>query len=199
MTDDQRPRAASPHGDPVPLIASGPIYLRAGERSDIPLFQRWMNDARTTRTILSVNPVSEVMEERWFEQMVEGHGRDRWFFVICRIEDNRPVGTIDLRGVDLRNGSASLGIVIGDPADTRQGYGSGAIRALIRFGFDQLRLERVQLEVFDFNDDARRLYDRIGFVHEGTRRRALFRDGAYHDVHGMAILRDEWAALPRED
>ena len=65
--------------------------------------------------------------------------------------------------------------------------------ALVAFGFDQLRLERIELDVYDFNDRARAVYERVGFVHEGTMRRALFRDGAFHDVHRMAVLRDEWA------
>jgi RimJ/RimL family protein N-acetyltransferase len=178
----------------VPPIGHGSVYLRPGERRDLPLFVRWMNDARTTRTLLLVNPISEVMEDRWFDQMVEHHGKDRFFFVICRVADDRAVGTIDLHDVDLRNGSATLGIAIGDPADTGHGYGGDALHALVGFGFDQLRLERVGLEVFAFNTGARRLYERVGFVCEGTLRRALFRDGAFNDVHVMAILRDEWGA-----
>src|SRR5215212_5535507 len=114
-----------------------------------------MNDLRMTRTLMIVSPISEAMEERWFEDMLEHHGRDRWYFVICRVVDDRPVGSIDLHDVDVRNGSATLGIVIGDPADTGQGHGSDAIRALVAFGFNQLRLERIQLEVFDFNAGAR--------------------------------------------
>jgi len=181
-----------------PILAHGPVYLRPGERRDIPLFLQWMNDARTTRTLLMASPVGEALEERWFDQMLEHHGRDRWYFVICRIEDDRPVGSIDLRDVDVRNGSATLGVVVGDPADTGHGYGSGAIRAIVAFGFDQLRLERIELEVFADNERARGLYERIGFVHEGTRRHAIYRDGAFHDDHLMSILRDEWAALARE-
>jgi RimJ/RimL family protein N-acetyltransferase len=39
------------------------------------------------------------------------------------------------------------------------------------------------------------VYERVGFVHEGTLRHALYRAGAHHDVHRMAILREEWSAL----
>ena len=177
-----------------PIIGHGPVYLRPGERRDIPLFVRWLTDRRTTRTLLITSPISEAQEERWFEQMLEHHGRDRWFFVICRRADDRAVGSIDLHDVDLRNGNASLGIAVGDPDDTGQGYGTAALTAILTFGFEQLRLERIALEVYDFNDRARRVYERVGFVHEGTSRRALFRDGRFHDIHWMAVLRDEWNA-----
>jgi RimJ/RimL family protein N-acetyltransferase len=183
-----------PPGGRVPMLAHGSVYLRAAERSDIPTFVRWYTDLRTTQTLLMSSPMGHAAEERWFDQMLDAHGKDRWFFVICRREDDRAVGGIDLHEVNLRSGSASLGIAIGDPADTGRGYGSDALLSLLGFGFGQLRLERIELDVYDFNDRARRVYERVGFAHEGTLRRALFRDGAFHDVHRMAILRDEWAA-----
>ena len=178
----------------VPILRGDRTYLRSGERADIPLFVRWFNDLRTTRTLIFLGPMGTASEEAWFTEMAEHHGKDRWFFVICRLEDDRAVGSIDLHQVDYRNGTCSLGIVIGDPADSGKGYGSDALRTLLGFGFDQLRLERIELEVYDFNADARRLYERVGFRHEGTSRHALYSDGAFHDVNRMSVLRDEWAA-----
>jgi RimJ/RimL family protein N-acetyltransferase len=186
-------------GGRVPILSGELTYLRPAERADIPTFVRWFTDLRTTRTLLFFAPISTVSEEAWFTQMAEHQGKDRWHFVICRLEDERPVGGIDLHDVDARNGSASLGIAIGDPADTGQGYGSDALRTLLGFGFDQLRLERIELEVYDFNADARRLYERVGFRHEGTSRHALYSDGAFHDVHRMSVLRDEWAGRSSSD
>ena len=151
-----------------PPIRGRLVFLRPAERSDVPLFVRWLTDARTTEHLALRSPIGLAMEERWFEDMLEHHGRDRWFFVICRLDDERPVGSIDLHQLDLTNGGAGLGILIGDPADTSQGFGSDAIRALAHFGFGQLRLERIWLDVFDANERARRLYERLGFVHEGT-------------------------------
>jgi RimJ/RimL family protein N-acetyltransferase len=198
MTDEPRgPTPAFAPGGREPLIADGPVYLRPGERADVPLFVQWYTDRRTTRTLMMTSPMGQALEERWFERMLEAHGHDRWFFVICRRTDDRPVGSIDLHDVDPGNGSCSLGIAIGDPDDTSQGYGSAALRAIVGFAFDQLRLERVELAVYDFNERARRMYERVGFVLEGTRRRALYRDGAFHDVHGMAILREDWPARKR--
>jgi len=197
-----REPTASPAFPPdgrVPILHGERIYLRSGERADIPLFVSWFNDLRTTRTLIFLGPMGTASEEAWFTQMSEHHGKDRWFFVICRLEDDRAVGSIDLHQVDYRNGSCSLGIAIGDPAETGQGYGSDALRTILGFGFDQLRLERIELEVYDFNAEARRLYERVGFRHEGTSRHALYSDGALHDVHRMSVLRDEWAGRSASD
>jgi RimJ/RimL family protein N-acetyltransferase len=191
MPDDDASPSFPPDGR-VPILRGERTYLRPAERTDIPTFVRWFTDRRTTRTLLFVAPMSSASEEAWFTTMLEHQGKDRWHFVICRLEDDRPVGGIDLHDVDTRNGSASFGIAIGDPADTGHGYGSDALRTLLAFGFDQLRLERIELDVYDFNEAARRMYARVGFQHEGTLRHALYRDGAFRDVHRMAILRHEW-------
>jgi RimJ/RimL family protein N-acetyltransferase len=87
--------------------------------------------------------------------------------------------------------------MIGDKSLWGQGLGTDGLNALLDFGFGQLRLERIWLEVYDFNERGRRSYEKCGFVLEGTQRRATFRRGAFHDVHLMAILRDEWAAIDR--
>ena len=184
---------------PVPIHRGRTVYLRPAERSDIPLFVRWLSDERTTRNLDLRSPIGQAMEERWFEDLLDHHGRDRWLFVICRLADGRPVGSLDLHEIDLTSGGAGLGIMIGDPADRSKGYGGDAIGVLLDFSFDQLRLERVWLDVYDANPDARRLYDRLGFVHEATFRHGVYRGGQFDDVHRMAILRSEWADLRTPD
>jgi RimJ/RimL family protein N-acetyltransferase len=174
------------------MIAHGRVYLRPAERDDVPRFVTWLNDARTSRTLALVAPMSIAMEEGWFERAVQAQGRDQYHFVACLLEDDRPIGTIGLHDLDLENGSASLGIAIGDPADTGKGYGTEMIRALVGWAFATLRLERIWLDVYAFNPRARRVYERVGFVHEGTLRHAIFREGQFMDVDRMSILASEW-------
>jgi RimJ/RimL family protein N-acetyltransferase len=177
-----------------PIIGHGSVYLRPAERTDVPRFVAWLTDARTTRTLATIAPMSLALEERWFDSLVERQGNDLWHFVICRSADDRPVGGIDLHAIDSVNGTAGLGIVIGDPSDTDQGYGTDAMRAIVRFGFGRLRLERIWLDVDADNDRARHVYERVGFVVEGVLRHAIFREGSHHDLVRMSLLRAEWAA-----
>ena len=177
-----------------PIIGHRSVYLRPAERTDVPRFVAWLTDARTTRTLATIAPMSLALEERWFDSLVERQGNDLWHFVICRNADDRPVGGIDLHAIDSVNGTAGLGIVIGDPSDTDQGYGTDAMRAIVRFGFGRLRLERIWLDVDADNDRARHVYERVGFVVEGVLRHAIFREGSHHDLVRMSLLRAEWAA-----
>lgn len=182
---------------PMPIIRGEGVLLRAPERSDIPTFVRWFNDAETVSYLSMRSPMSVAAEEQWFERMLESQARSAFHFVICRLEDGRPIGTIGFFDIDYPNGRAGVGISIGEKALWGQGLGTDAMNALLDFGFGQLRLERIWLEVFDFNPRGRRSYEKCGFVLEGTQRHALYRDGAFHDVVLMSILHDEWAAQER--
>jgi len=193
-----QPPSGDPAARPLPMIRGERVYLRAAERDDIPTFVRWLSDAETTAYLSMRSPMSRPMEEDWFERAVAQQGKDGYHFVICRLDDDRPIGTIGLFALDLVNGKAGLGITIGEKQLWGQGYGSDALNALVDFGFGQLRLERIWLEVYDFNVRARRSYEKNGFRLEGTERHAAYRDGKFLDTHLMSILRDEWQALERK-
>jgi diamine N-acetyltransferase len=177
-----------------PVLSHGAVYLRPAERDDIPRFVTWLSNARTTRTLAILAPFSLVQEEGWFDRMTAGQGKELWHFVICRIEDDRPIGVIALDDLDLVNGSSPVGIFIGEPSERGRGYGTDAMRAILEFAFGSLRLERVWLDVYDFNTSAIHVYERVGFVREGLLRRAVWREGEWADVVRMAILADEWRA-----
>jgi RimJ/RimL family protein N-acetyltransferase len=187
VTDPQTPN------EPIKVLRGRETFLRAPERDDIPRFVRWMNDERTVRFLAARSPLGQALEEQWFERMIERQGRDSWFFVICTLADERPIGTTGLFEIDLTNGSAAIGILIGDPADQGRGLGTDAMEALLDFGFGELRLERMWLDTYDFNPRGVRSYEKAGFVHEGTLRHAIYRRRRHVDVLRMAILRSEWA------
>lgn len=182
---------------PLPMIRGERVFLRPGERADIPLFVRWLNDAETTSFLSMRAPMSIVMEEQWFDRMLARQGKDAFHFVICLL-DGTPIGTLGLFEIDYVNGSAGIGISIGEKRLWGQGLGTDAMFAVLDFGFGQLRLERLWLEVYDYNGRARRSYDKCGFTLEGVERHAIYKFGRYVDVQLMSILADEWAAQPRK-
>lgn len=133
---------------------------------------RWFNDADVLRNLAMHAPMSDASEAAWFDRMLAAQGTTDYHFVICRLSDARPIGTIGLHGLDLRNGSAEFGIAIGEKTEWNKGQGTDALRAICDFGFGELRLERISLTVYANNERARRAYEKAGFVHEGTLRRA---------------------------
>ena len=179
------------------LIRGERVYLRPAERNDIPYFVRWFNDAETASFLSLRAPMSIAAEEQWFERLQADNGKSRWHFVMCLLATDQPIGTIGLFDVDEVNGSAGMGIMIGEKSLWGKGLGTDALNALLDFGFGELRLERIWLEVNDDNLRGKRSYEKSGFKFEGTERHAMYRDGRHRDIDLMSILRDEWSALTR--
>lgn len=181
----------------MPLIRGERVFLRPAERADLPRFVAWLNDAEVAQYLTIRSPLSLPLEERWFEGMLATQGRSDFHYVICRLEDEEPIGTIGLHGLNWESGHASVGIAIGDRTSQGKGLGTDAMNAIVDFAFGELRLERVELDVYAFNARARRSYEKAGFVHEGTLREAHLHHGEHVDVERMSLLRAEWQALPR--
>jgi RimJ/RimL family protein N-acetyltransferase len=80
----------------------------------------------------------------------------------------------------------------GDRQNWGKGYGTEAMRLALNFAFNELNLHRVQLSVFDYNERAIALYEKMGFVREGVYREYLQRDGKRYDMYLYGLLRREW-------
>ena len=119
--------------------------------------------------------------------------RDKQYpFVIRALDGDRLIGFTDL---EIPNGSqrnAWLAIGIGQPEDWGRGYGTDAVRVLLRYAFAELNLDRVMLNVFAYNERAQRSYLKVGFKIEGRERERLRRGARRYDLIHMAVLRDEW-------
>ena len=176
------------------IIASGGVYLRPFEVADAETYRRWRADAEPMALAgwHERAPLSLAQVEKRIAGLTEDQGKEVYTFVICLAEDDRPIGEVMLHELDYLNGSASLGIVIGEPDEWGKGYGTDAARALVDFGFAELRLERIWLEVATDNARAERSYTKAGFTREATLRHDRWEGGRYTDGHIMSILRDEW-------
>ena len=121
----------------------------------------------------------------------EGELSTRRIFTACDGRGDR-VGHIELSDIDRH--SARICRVLVDPARRGNGIGSGMVRQVLRLAFDELRLHRVELLVFDFNMPAIGCYEKVGFVREGHLRDARRVGDKYWSLEQMSILEAEWRA-----
>lgn len=170
------------------------IRLRELERGDIPTINRWRQDREITGSLGAPHRyIGLEIDEQWFDTYLRRRGTD----VRCAIstsEDGSIVGLVSLTNIDPVHRHAELHIMIGERSAQGQGIGREATRAIVQHGFADLNLHRIYLFVLDSNRAARRMYENVGFVHEGTLREAAFKHAAYEDVHVMGLLSAEWVA-----
>lgn len=190
MTDPEVPA-------PQPMLRGERVWLRPTEPSDFVANSELAGDAEVGHFLGAKTPWSRASAERFSTEILAQVGQVTYSYAICLLGEERSIGTVFLSDVDKVNGSGVVGIFIGDRRYLSRGYGTDALNALVDFGFGELRLERIGLEVFDYNLRAMRSYEKAGFQTDAVLRRARFHRGAHHDVHLMSILRDDWSALTR--
>ena len=182
---------------PNPLLRGAHVYLRAVEPEDAERIHAWYAHADTAR-LMGEFPRSLARRRADAETATREVGRDWYAFVICLLDDDAPVGRMDLFEIDRVNGSAGFGMAIGEHAQRGQGLGTDAVNVILDFCFGQLRLERVWLVTDEVNERAQHMYRKAGLVEEGRLRRAFYQDGRFQDDVRMAIIRSDWAALDRK-
>lgn len=175
-------------GELVRFVAAEP-QLAAG------LFAKWGRDSEFVR-LLDTDPARLLSVDKykeWFEKdLVEQQKNDELFFLIRTLEEDLTIGLIGLNGIQWVHGDAWVGIGLGEREYWGEGYGTDAMRILLRYAFEELNLHRLSLSVFEYNSRAIRSYEKAGFVIEGRVLQFLNRDGRRYDMIFMGILRDEW-------
>lgn len=137
-------------------------------------------------------PYSHKQMKEWLEKEKAEISATDFFFMIQTLEDDRIIGDIELDGIDWSNGEGWVGIGIGERDYWGRGYGSDAMRILLRFAFQELNLHRITLDVFADNPRAMRSYEKVGFSYEGCMREFMQRGSKIVDLVHMGILREEW-------
>jgi RimJ/RimL family protein N-acetyltransferase len=173
------------------FIVGERIYLRPLELDDLERCQRWINDPEVNRYLVSGRfPINRLKEEEWLRSHYKSD-RDV-IFAICLKDGNEHIGNCGLHFINWIDRNAVLGIMIGEKREWNKGYGTEAVKLLLKYAFDTLNLERVELTVFDYNKRGIKAYEKAGFKVEGRLRRKRFKDGRYFDEIVMAILKGEW-------
>ena len=179
----------------TPLFQGELIRLTAMRPEDMQMIIRWYEDSEFSRLFESrpAYPRGEKRLQAYFADP-ESQRDSTYVFAIRALYSDELVGVIDLDSILWTHRVAWLGIGIGDAANRGRGYGREAMRLVLHFAFRELNLHRVQLTVFSYNTGAIRLYESLGFVHEGTQRESLQREGRRYDTLMYGILAHEWEA-----
>lgn len=121
---------------------------------------------------------------------------DRYFFLIIS-PDGRIIGESVINEIDWNLRCANFRIGLYHMTERGKGIGTWAAELTRDFAFEELKLHRLELDVYSFNPRAEHTYLKIGFKREGVLRDAIMDGDQYADDILMAILEDEWRALKK--
>ncbi len=136
--------------------------------------------------------------EQWRKRLAEP---PEGLFSLVGCVDNEVIGHLGLHTFPhqpRRRHVGQIGMAVRDDCQGK-GVGTALMKAAIDLADNWLNLTRLELDVFVDNASAMRLYEKLGFIIEGTMADFAFRDGQYVDTHIMARLRPQIAGQDKGD
>lgn len=175
------------------LLKGSKVQLVRFKEEDVPTIVSWYEDQEFLRNLdtLPAFPKHPDAFKEWIEQKNE----KSFVFGIKDIEADQVVGFVDLDSILWPHRTCWLAIAIGGTGNRNRGLGYEAMQLVLDFAFRELNLYRIQLTVFEYNERAIAVYEKLGFIREGTAREFLERDGKRYDMYSYGILKHEWEAI----
>lgn len=168
--------------------------IRPIEDDDIDVLYQWYNDQEVNLWSTGAWPLNTLQSKDQLAVRFLDGSPDTFRYAILD-ENDRPIGTVGFKEMNIPGRSATLFVVIGNKSYWGKGYGTDALITFSRFLFNQWNFHRISLDTWDGNIRAIKAYEKVGFKLEGRQREARFVSGNYHDAILMGLLREEFLAL----
>lgn len=159
------------------------VLLRAYKEEDSKLAAAYVNDAELKKLLVTNIPFPTTAweEEEWVKSQ-KYHDNGQYNFAIEDIETHTYIGGCGIQEVNWISRVATVGIMIGNKEFWGKGYGTDAMKVLVKFLFEEMNVNKVKLETFSFNERAIKSYEKSGFKTEGILKEEIFKAGKYYDV-----------------
>ncbi|MDD2591711.1 MAG: GNAT family protein [Erysipelotrichaceae bacterium] len=157
--------------------------------NEVKIITKWFNE---DEEIAANNGfIQSVISEDTTKTMLQSWSEGDCSLSIIKIENDEFIGHISLFNPKKYELGATMGIYI-NKENRFKGYGSEAIKLLLSYAFDELNYHFVRVEVFAYNQDAVKTYEKCGFKQVGKWRQSRYHHGVYHDIILMDIIKDEF-------
>ena len=162
--------------------------LRAIEADDRAQLLHWRNDPQLRQYFREYRELNAVQQRQWFDTRVNNDPTTR-MFAITDLTDGRLLGACGLCYIDWINRTADFSIYIG--ADDRYidaQFAPDAAIAMIGYGFEELSLNRLWSEIYDFDAAKTAFFEQLGFQLDGRHRQTHWARGRWHDSLFFSLL-----------
>lgn len=165
--------------------------LRELEKKDIAIINQWRNKKELIDYLgAPFRYINLDVDEQWYLQYMNNRNNT----VRCSIVDSEDtiIGLVSLTSINTINQSATFHIMIGESKNQNKGAGSFAVKSMIQHAFNNLNLRRIELSVLSNNTRAQHIYEKNGFIYEGTKRKSVFKNGDFVDMKIYSILKEDY-------
>ncbi|MCG4585424.1 GNAT family N-acetyltransferase, partial [Anaerosalibacter bizertensis] len=166
------------------------VSIRRFEQKDIQNKIKWINDNSNNKYLHYDLPLEYDKTLNWF---INNKGRKDRFDAIIEV-DGVPVGLIGLLSIDKKNSKAEYYITLGEDKYKGKGIAKLASIKLIKYAFEEIRINKIYLFTEIENKSAQRLFEKIGFRKEGLLKEDIKNGNEHVDRYVYGICKDDYYA-----
>ncbi len=173
------------------MIKGNLVGLRAVEKEDLPLLRDWRNITDFRRNFRESRELSLADQESWFNSL-QNTKHINFMFVVEDLETNKPIGAAGLLYINWIIRSADFSFYIGDKEQYigNDGRAKEAAELLIRYGFDNLNLHKIWMELYEFDKQKIDFFtEEFNFKQDGLLRDNCFEDGKYWNSLIISLIK----------
>lgn len=174
-----------------PIIKTNKLILRPFKLSDSKKVQELAGDYKIAETTLNIpHPYLDGMAEAWISTHRNSFESGKGItYAIVNKDNDELIGAIGLM-INSTHRKAELGYWIGAPY-WGNGYCTEASRAIIKFGFENLNLNKIYARALVSNTASWTVMEKAGMIYEGTLRQEVIKNGVAYDLKSYSILRED--------
>lgn len=164
------------------------IKLRLLALDDTKTIICWRNQPFVRNNMIDQRELDEKTHINWYHKI---ESKDVIQFIVLD-ENDIEFATVFLKDINIKYRKAEIGIFIGKKEYLNKGYGKEIISEIIKYGFEELNLNRMYSRVLSFNIGSISLFERMNFVRDGIMRESVIVDNTSYDIHIFSMLRKEY-------
>ncbi len=170
------------------------IRLRDIRPEDKEMIRNWRNLPDIARNMYTEHEITVDEHQKWFDAISGDPARRYWVITF----NNEDVGLVNLYDIDNKNRRCSWAIYIVNTNAQRKGIGGFVEHSILKYVFDELKLNKLCCEVLAFNQPVIKAHKSFGFIEEGCFRQHVIKGGHPVDVVCFGILKEEWELIKPE-
>jgi RimJ/RimL family protein N-acetyltransferase len=175
------------------MIKGQKVYLLPIEREDLPHLMNWRNNPDYRKYFREYREINSDMQNNWYQNKVL-NDPSTIMFSIKSIEEDKLLGCCGLCYINWVHRNADLSLYIGwnECYIDEEGYAKESCELLFNYGFNELGLQKIWTEIYEFDSKKNNLYYQLGFHEDGFLRKQYFYDGKWWGSHIFSLLNNEF-------
>ena len=165
------------------------IQLKKVTKLDLKLLIEWRNSKDVYPYNTQYFLLNLKMQSEWFNRLQKDNSKKMFMILYGKIK----IGICGLIDIDYENKNAKIAIIIGEKAFHEKGIGTMVISHLLKYGFEKLKLHKINSEVIEYNEKSIHLFEKSQFKLDATYRDVIWRENRWWNMLSMSIFKKDFS------